>query len=191
MTLYHGRLVALTLCLLGLAAGPAAARPGSTLAESVAIAKRARVPIAVFVVRGGRVVVEEWHSYTTPTQETGPAWPVAEAHAKRLALMGAAETAEGTKTVPWAGFPVWTFAYPGGKWAIFESKRGTDHVWAILAVASWYWADAISPSFVMPADTRGYKLLGGKLIPIDRAATPAPVRPRATATPLFWKPPGW
>lgn len=170
----------------------AAARPGATLAESVAIARAAKVPIAVFVVRNGRVVVEEWHSYTTSTQETGPAWPVAEAHAKRRALMGPLPVlSEGQRAVPWAGFPVWAFAYPRGQWAIFESKRGTGHVWAILAVASWYWTDAISPSFVMPADTRGFKLLGGKLIALTREAPPASPTPRPTPTTGFWKPKGW
>ncbi len=193
--MYHGRLLLSALLLLGPLGGQAAARPGATLAESLAIVRAQRVPIAVLVLREGRVLVEEWHSYTTPTQETGPAWPIAEAHAKRRAMMGddgLGRPVEAARAVPWAGFPVWAFAYPGGRWAIYESKRGTDHVWALLGIADWHWSQALVPGFAMPADTQAYKLLHGKVVPLERpAVVVASPRPRATPTPGFWKPPGW
>ncbi|MDB5101483.1 MAG: hypothetical protein JWM80_5904 [Cyanobacteria bacterium RYN_339] len=179
----------ITLALaLALVAAPAEARPGLPLAASVEVARKAKVPLAVFVVRSGRVVVEEWHSYTTPTQETGPAWSVAQAHALRATLMGAAKPQhEMERRVPWASFPVWAFAYGGDRWAVYESKRGTDRVWGILAVASWYWTDALAVTFAMPEDTHGWKLLGGKLLELTHTQPPPSQAPRSrrSASPGF------
>jgi hypothetical protein len=152
----------------------------------VAVARKAHVPLGVFVVRDGKVVVEEWHSYTTPTQETGPAWPVARAHALRATLMGGARPVEETeRRVPWASFPVWAYRYAGERWVLYESKRGTDKVWGILAAASWYWTDALAVTFAMPADTQGWKLLGGKLFKLPHVAPSPSLAPRRSPSPGF------
>jgi hypothetical protein len=173
------------LALALLWASPAVAKPGQGLEASVKVAKQAHVPLAVFVVQGGKVVVEEWHSYTTPTQETGPAWATAKAHQLRATLMGGERpTQEASRKVPWASFPVWAFGYAGDRWVLYESKRGTDRVWGILAAASSYWTDALAVTFMMPADTQGWKLLGGRLYKLPAAARPSP-RPRSTASPGF------
>lgn len=172
----------------------AAARPGLDLKTSVAIARKARVPVVVFVTQGRRVVVEEWHSYTTPTQTVGPAWTIAEAHTLRRLLIGdAVSVAETERRVGWASFPVWAFAYPNDQWVLYESKRQGPRVWGILAAISWSWTDALTLSFVMPPDTRGWKLLNGKLIPTRMAPShnappPSPVYSRPTPTPGFYSP---
>lgn len=166
-------------------AQPALAKPGLPLDASVKVARQARVPLAVFVVQGGKVVVEEWHSYTTPTQDTGPAWSTAKAHQLRATLMGGERpTQEASHKVPWASFPVWAFGYAGDRWVLYESKRGAERVWGILAAASPYWTDALAVSFLMPADTQGWKLLGGRLYKLPQAEKPSP-RPRRTASPGF------
>lgn len=187
------RRVAPMLAAFGIAlAAPAAeARPGTPLIASVFAARKAHVPLAVFMTRHGQVVAEEWHSYTTPTQEEGPAWTPAQAQRLRGLLMGAQPPVrEAERKVPWASFPVWAYGYPGDRWVMFESKRGANKIWGIFAVASWYWSDAISPSFLPPDDCEGWKLLNGKLISLGGhpglAPLPSPrVRPRGTATPGF------
>jgi hypothetical protein len=181
-------LLVANLLYLGLAS-PALARPGLLLLPSVAVARAAKVPLAVFVVRGGKVVAEEWHSYTTPTQEQGPAWTVAQAHRLRLILMGHAKPpTQLERKVGWASFPVWCFAYPGDRWAIYESKRTTDKVWGILAVASWFWSASLSTSFVEPDDCQGWKLVHGKLQELGHRNLPAQSSqrpPKAKPSPTF------
>lgn len=178
---------ALLFLALSLAA-PADARPGQDIASSVAIAKAQKVPFALFVTRHERVVCEEWHSYTTPSQESGPSWGPARSHALRQAMMGGQKPrSDAGRKVPWAGFPVWTFGYAKDQWVLYGSKRGAARIWSIMGTASWYWADAPAIWFVMPDDTRAYKLLNGKLIqlayhpPKPSPAVGYPPRPKPSA----------
>jgi hypothetical protein len=170
-------------------ASRALARPGTLLLPSIAVARAAKVPLAVFVVRHGKVVAEEWHSYTTPTQEQGPAWTVEQAHRLRVTLMGGASLpTQRERKVGWASFPVWCFLYPRDLWAIYESKRTTDRVWGILAVVSWYWSDSLSTSFVELEDCEGWKLVNGRLQALAHRTLvpPRPTRlPKAKASPTF------
>lgn len=174
----HGTIVATALLTWTLLVTPAAARPGMRLLPAVALARKAGVPLAVFVVQHDVVVAEEWHSYTQPTQNWGPSWTPAQADRLRVKLMGPDTSLESSRKVHWASFPVWCFAYADDHWAIYESKRGSRKIWGILAVVSWYWADSLSVGFMMPDDSQGWKLLNGKLIELThRLPTPAPWPP--------------
>lgn len=164
--------------LLLLWSAPALARPGADLASSVAAARRAHVPLAVFVVYRKRVIAEEWHSYTEPTQDEGPSWTAAEAQMMRGRLMGPRiPLNESDRRVAWASFPVWCFGYPHDHWAIFESKRGSDRIWAILGVSSWDYTKLLSPGNDPPSGSHGWKLVNGNLIELAAAVPPPPVAP--------------
>ena len=163
--------------------------PGLPLAASVAIARGAHVPLAIFVTRRGIVVDEEWHSYTTPTQETGPALSMPQARGLARTLMGAEKPLlETQKRTGWASFPVFCLGYANDRWVVFESKHRATRVWGLLAIASWYWAESISVNFLMPAGHARLEAPGRqKLLKLLPHGAPRPTvrAPRRSAEPEF------